>query len=146
MRQLEIHTIRSRAAPPLRPGQSTFEYYFEPLFPELRPCWFVVDQWRPEDLHPAQRDLLGRYRVASLDAGRRAIDVYRGKRFLATFGFAIPSSYGDVFAFAAEPDEATIRASTWDGCQINKGKLAEVAVASFSAFEGAWSVGTLRRR
>ena len=141
MPQMEIRTIAGRLAPARRPGQSTFEHCFEHVFPALRECWFVVDELRPGDLHPKQRELLSRYRVAGVDVGPRVIDIYRGKRFLATFGFAVPSSFGRVFAFAKPPDEATLR-STTDGYPINARKLAPAAVASFVAFEGTWTFAT----
>src|SRR5687768_4077086 len=128
MPPIEIRTIAARLAPARRPGQSTFEYCFEHVFPALRDCSFVVDEWRPEDLHPKQRELLARYRVAGVDVGPRVVDVYQGKRFLATFGFAVPASFGRVFAFADPPDEATLR-SAIDGYPIDPRKLAPAAVA-----------------
>src|SRR5687768_3067418 len=141
MRQLEIRTIAGRVAPTLRPGQSTFEYCFGQLFPELRDRWFIVASWRPEDLHPEQQRLLARYRVAGVDAGGRVIDVYWGKQFLPTFGVAVPAGYGQVFALAGVPDEATVRPSA-AGYEIDTRHLAMAAVASFVAFEGTWTFAT----
>ena len=138
---MEIRTIGGRIVSPLKPGQSSFEYFFAPLFPELRDCWFIIANWRPEDLHPDQQWLLARYRVAGVDVGGRVIDVYRGKRFLPTFGFAVPAVYGEVCALAGAPDEATVRPSV-AGDQIDARKLAAAAVASFVAFEGTWTFAT----
>src|SRR5688572_13108774 len=122
---METRTIRGRFATDPPAGRGTFVRCFEALFGELRDCAFVVDQWRPDDLPPARRELLARYRVAGVDVGRRVIDVYRGRRFLDTFGPAIPSNYGSVFALAAPPDEATLRACMWDDAyQIHAGRLA----------------------
>jgi hypothetical protein len=141
MRRIQIRTIGGRIVSPLTAGQSTFEYFFAPLFPELGDCWFIIANWRPEDLHPKQQWLLARYRVAGVDVGGRVIDVYRGKRFLPTFGFAVPSGYGQVFALAGVPDEATVRPSV-AGYELDTRKLAAAAIASFVAFEGTWTFAT----
>jgi hypothetical protein len=139
---MEIRTIAARVAPTLRAGQSTFEHCFEALFPVLQDRWFIVAGWRPEDLQPAQRRLLAGYRVAGVDGGGgRVVDVYRGKRFLATFGCAVPAGYGRVFALAGVPDAGTVRPDA-AGYEVDTGKLAAAAVASFVACEGTWTFAT----
>jgi len=105
-----------------------------------------VDNWQPEDIHPQKKEILARYQVAALNVGRRILHVYRGKRFLSTFGFAIPAGFGRVFAFALTPDEQTIRSSTYDGYHIGDSKLAAESVAAFLAFEGAWTFATADSR
>ena len=141
MPRMFVQTIAARVAPSRREGQSVFEGCFEALFPELRDAWFVVDGWRPDDFPPRQRELLGRYRVAAVDVGRRVIDVYRGKRFLPTFGFAVPARFGGVFAFPAMPDTAMLRAATED-YDVSPRKVAAATVASFVSFEGTWTFAT----
>jgi hypothetical protein len=138
---MEIRTIAGRVAPALRPGQSTFEYCFAPLFPALADRWFIVANWRPLDLHPERRWLLDRYRVAGVDVGGRVVDVYRGKRFLATFAPDVPAGYGQVFALAGVPDAATVRPGA-AGYEVDTRELAAAAVASFVAFEGTWTFAT----
>jgi hypothetical protein len=140
-----IRTVAGRVAPILGPGQSAFEYCFESVFGELRDCWFVVDEWRPENFPAEMRDLLGRYRMAGVDVGRRVVDVYRGKRFLPTFAFGVPAGFGRVFAFAGRPDEGAVRSST-DGYAIYADRLAPATVASFVSSEGTWTFATSEAR
>jgi hypothetical protein len=136
---MHAFTINALVPPTLKAGESTFEHYFHPLFVELQDFSFIVDNWRPDDIHPQKKEILARYQVAVLNIGRRVLPVYRGREFLPKFGFAIPPAFGRVFAFALVPDELTIRSSTYDGCHIDDSMLAPKAGASFLAFEGAWT-------
>jgi len=139
-------TINALVTPTLKDGESIFEHYFHPLFNELQDCSFIVDNWRPDDMHPQKQEILAHYRIAALNIGRRLLHVYRGKRFLSQFGFAIPAGFGSVFAFTSAPDEQTIRSSSYDGYQIDDRKLVSQSVASFLAFEGAWTFATTEAR
>ena len=140
--RMHTFTVRSLVAPTLDDGESTFVHYFRPLFAELKNSFFIVDNWYPDRIHPKKREILAHYRVTSLNVGRRLLPVYQGKRFLPSYGFAIPSSYGSVFAFAAMPDEQALRSCTYDGYDLDNRKMVAQSVAAFLAFEGTWTLAT----
>lgn len=141
---MHAYSIGFPTTPKLTAGSSKFDLAFGSLYDQLRDCCFIVDShnWRPEHLLPQKQKLLRRYQVIATNIGRRLLPVYRGKRFLATFGQVIPGNFAGVYCLDAVPEDKFLRSCSIDGYQLNTPTLMTGATAGFIAFEHNWFFAT----